>query len=229
MPLAPGHPWDNQSLLGLLLGSWVLGHVAAGRRWVLSLRPEVVRAADRRRAEGDREVRDAPVVVRVPVVVSSSSSDPPRAADGTAALERDRERQDLRHDDVEGDGRRRAPSRARLDDRARAPRECTAGDHGIARRTSDDTLLAAFCARRWHTGSYQRSVVSATATMPLRSFAEAMVTASAARSMAFADQRAATQAAGSDVRRHGVVDERRARPLRARSPGPRGGRARVRP
>ena len=51
------------------LGLGVLGRrrgVVGGAREA----PVVVRAADRRRAEGDREVRDAPVVVRVPVVVA---------------------------------------------------------------------------------------------------------------------------------------------------------------
>ena len=75
------------------------------------------------------------------------------------ALERDRERQDLRHDDVEGDGHGAARRREqdRPDDRARAPREERV--HGRRPRDGaqdgDDTLLAAFCARRWHTGSYQ--------------------------------------------------------------------------
>ena len=78
----------------------------------------------------DRELRDAPVVVRVPVVVAEMfvvvGPSEGRVGPGRpTALERDRERQDLRHDDVEGDGDGAARRREqdRLDDRARAPRK----------------------------------------------------------------------------------------------------------
>ena len=86
----------------------------------------------------DRELRDAPVVVRVPVVVAEMFVvvGPTKGRVGPGrptALERNREGQDLRHDDVEGDGHGAARRREqdRPNDRARAPRSTTRRPYSI--------------------------------------------------------------------------------------------------